>query len=56
MESLILVKKITKRESKELIKSLNISKDILDKRFNSISNEELVILYNTIKNKCLFVN
>ena len=49
MESLILVKKITKRESKELIKSLNISKDILDKKFNSISNEELVILYNKIR-------
>ena len=49
MESLILVKKITKRESKELIKSLNISLDILDKKFNSISNEELVILYNKIR-------
>lgn len=54
MESLILVKKITKRESKELIKSLNISKDILDKRFNSISNDELVILYNKMEKICAY--
>lgn len=45
MESLIKVKGLTKRESKDLINSLNISDEFLDKKFLSISNQELKELY-----------
>lgn len=45
MESLIKVKGLTKRESKELISNLNISDELLDKKFLSISNQELKELY-----------
>lgn len=45
MESLIKVKGLTKRESKDLINSLNINDELLDKKFLSISNQELKELY-----------
>ena len=41
MESLIIVKGLTKRESKEYINKLNIDTEILNKKFCMISNEEL---------------
>ena len=48
MESLIIINKLTKKESKEIISSLNINENILNKRFNVISNEELKELYNKL--------
>lgn len=48
MESLIKIKKITKKESKALIKKLNINEITLNKRFNEISNEEIKILYEKL--------
>lgn len=50
MESLINVKRITKRESKQIIKSLNIKEELLNKTFLEITNEELKDLYNIIIN------
>ncbi len=50
MEGLIYVKNITKRESKELIDELNIGEEILNKKFNLISNNELKKLYNILRN------
>lgn len=48
MESLIRVKGLTKKESKDLINKLNIDEDILDKKFLGISNQELKVLYNEL--------
>ena len=50
MESLIIVKGLTKRESKDYINKLNIDDEILNKKFCMISNEELEVLYIKIKN------
>lgn len=52
MESFIKVKGITKKESKEIVKELNLDEIILNKKFSTISNEELKIVY---KKLCLFV-
>lgn len=43
-ETLISIKGLTKRESKELINNLNIPNNILEDKFETISNEKLVIL------------
>ena len=48
MESLIIVKGLTKRESKENISKLNINAEILNKKFCMISNEELKNLYDKL--------
>lgn len=48
MESLIIVKGLTKRESKDYINKLNIDDKILNKKFCMISNEELEVLYSKI--------
>ncbi len=48
MESLIIVKGLTKRESKDYINKLNIDDEILNKKFCMISNEELEELYSKI--------
>lgn len=48
MESLIIVKGLTKRESKEYTNKLNINKEILNKKFCMISNEELKNLYDKL--------
>lgn len=48
MESLIIVKGLTKRESKEYISKLNINVEILNKKFCMISNEELKNLYDKL--------
>lgn len=50
MESLINVKNITKRDSKEIINSLNIKEELLNKKFLEITNIELKDLYNIIVN------
>ena len=50
MESLIIIKGLTKRESKIFINKLNISDNLLDKKFESYSNKELEILYDKLKN------
>ena len=39
----------TKREAKDLVNSLNLSPNLLDTKFEVISNEELKELYNKIK-------
>lgn len=49
LESLIIVKNLTKREAKEYIKNLNIKDSILNNKFSQISNNELEELYNQIK-------
>ncbi len=49
MESLININNLTKKESKEIINNLGLNKELLDKKFGLISNEELKILYNKIK-------
>lgn len=49
LESLIKINNLTKREAKEIIKSYNIPDNILNKKFNMITNKELNELYNTIK-------
>lgn len=48
MESLIKVKGLTKRESKEYIGKLNLNAEILNKKFCMISNEELKKLYDKL--------
>ncbi len=48
MESLINVNVLTKKESKKIISDLNINEKILDKKFSTISNEELKKFYNAI--------
>lgn len=49
LESLIIVKNLTKREAKEYIKNLNIKESILNNKFSQINNNELEELYNQIK-------
>ena len=48
MESLIIVKGLTKKESKENISKLNINAEILNKKFCMISNEELKNLFDKL--------
>ena len=48
MESLIIVKELTKRESKDYINKLKIDDEILNKKFCMINNEELKVLYSKI--------
>ena len=48
MESLIKIKKITKKESKSIIKSLKLDDELLNHKFEEISNEELKILYEKL--------
>lgn len=48
MESLININSLTKKESKKIISDLNINEKILDKKFSTISNEELKKFYNAI--------
>lgn len=42
-------KKLTKKESKEIIKSFNIPNDTLNKRMENLSNEEYAFIYELIK-------
>ena len=49
LESLIIVKNLTKRDAKEYIKNLNIKESILNNKFSQINNNELEELYNQIK-------
>ena len=48
LETLTIVKGLTKRESKEYINKLNIDNQILNKKFCMISNEELKKLHDKI--------
>ena len=47
-ESLIKENNITKKESKKIIEELNINEDILNKRFDMLSNDELKIVYDKV--------
>ncbi len=49
MESLIQINMLTKKESKEIIYNLNIKDNILNKKFNEITNEELKDLYDILQ-------
>jgi 16S rRNA (adenine1518-N6/adenine1519-N6)-dimethyltransferase len=49
MESLIKAKALTKRIAKEKIKMLNIPNDILDKKFEVCTNEDLETLYHEVE-------
>ena len=40
--------KLTQKEAKKIVNELNINEDLLNKTFNSISNEELNIIYESI--------
>ena len=44
MEALIKLNSLTKKEAKELIKSLNIPEKILEEKFETLSNKDLKIL------------
>ena len=44
MEALIKLNNLTKKEAKELIKSLNIPEKILEEKFETLSNKDLKIL------------
>ena len=48
MESLINVKGLTKRESREYIGKLELNSEILNKKFGMLSNSELKSLYDKI--------
>ena len=48
MESLIKIKKITKKESKSIIKSLKLDDELLNHKFEEISNGEIKILYEKL--------
>ena len=48
MESLINVKGLTKRESREYIGKMEINSEILNKKFGMLSNSELKSLYDKI--------
>lgn len=51
LESLIIVKKYTKKEAKEVIKSLNIDEEILNKQFNILNNDEIKKVYEILLTK-----
>ena len=42
-------KKLTKKESKAIIESYNLPKDMLEKMMENLSNEEYELLYNSLK-------
>ena len=44
METLIKLDNLTKREAKEIIKNLNISEEILNEKFDNLSNNNLKLL------------
>ena len=44
MEALIKLNNLTKKEAKELIKSLNIPEKILEEKFETLSSNDLKIL------------
>ena len=48
MESLINIKGLTKKESKEIINSLEFNNELLEKKFSNISNKELKVFYEKI--------
>ena len=49
MESLIICNSITKKEAKSIICSLSLSDEILNKEFKLLSNNELKIVYEKLK-------
>lgn len=49
LESLITINNLTKRETKEIIKSYNIPEEILNTKFSMITNKDLNKLYTSIK-------
>ena len=42
-------KKLTKKESKSIVEGYNLSKEMLNKKMENLSNEEYEILYNVLK-------
>ena len=48
IESLIIRDNLTQKEAKEIVNSLNINENILNKPFSLIKNEELETLYNKL--------
>lgn len=48
IESLIIRDNLTQKEAKEIVNSLNIDENILNKPFSLIKNEELETLYNKL--------
>ena len=49
-EILIKLDNITQRQAKDIISNLNIENNILEKLFDELSNEEVVILRNSLNN------
>ena len=45
--------KLTKKEAKKIIDSFDINNDILNKKFETLSNKEMNILYEKIEKYCL---